>query len=72
MVGKLIFVVTAAAAAIALFAGPAQAVGWWQYDTPQQCERNRQWFIDQGARVSGCESVPNGNDGVAYGFHIYS
>ncbi len=76
MVRKLIFGATAAAAALALFAGPAQADGWWQYDTEQTCERNRQWHKDQGSRVSDrCEFVPNGSsfgDGDAWGFRIYS
>lgn len=75
MVRKLIFGATAAAAAMALFAGPAQADGWWQYDTPQECEHSRQWFVDHGNRVSGCELVPNGSafgGGDAWGFHIYS
>ncbi|MFI9410433.1 hypothetical protein [Nocardia gamkensis] len=75
VVRKLIFGATAAAAALALFAGPAQADGWWQYDTAQECEHARQQFVDLGSRVSGCEFKPNASafgGGDAWGFHIYS
>ncbi|MBF6337877.1 hypothetical protein IU450_18525 [Nocardia abscessus] len=74
MVRKLILGATAAAAALALFAGHAQAVGTQQFSTERECEKTRAWYIKQGSRVSGkCEFIPNGSTfgGDAWRFYIY-
>ncbi|MEU2043128.1 hypothetical protein [Nocardia niwae] len=75
VVRKLIFGASAAVAALALFAGPAQADGTQQFQSQRDCEKTRALFQKQGSRVSDrCEFVPNGSTfgGDAWRFRVYS
>lgn len=76
VVRKLIFGATAAAAAMALFAGPAQAGPKMNsFATRETCERVRVEYFNNGLSVSSaCEFQPHGDlDGVgdAWAFWVY-